>query len=521
MNTATRGGGELRIGIAGYEGLVPCYGDLHSHCDVGYGTGSPEEAYANARLQLDFAAVVAHAAWPDMPADEPHLAETLAYHRRGFAEAARRWPALLAAARAATDEGRFVAFAGFEWHSLRYGDYHVVYREPAGEILHAADLDGLRAALAAAPPAFAIPHHIGYRWGYRGIAWEAFAETLSPVVEIFSLHGAAESDEAPYPYLHTMGPRDGRGTMQHGLRLGHRFGVVGSTDHHAAFPGSYGHGRALVWAAGATRQALWEAIAARRTAALTGDRIAVAVAVDGHPMGSVVRAGRRHRVEVGVAGGDALTRVEVLRDSAVVHRWAGPDARDWTPAHGPALLTVEFGWGPRGERVTWDATLDVEGGALLAVEPRLRGPETVSPTAAAPGSGAGSDDRAPMAWERTASGAVRLRTATWGNPNTQTPGTQALTLTVDAGPGARLVGRVNGRPLEVPLRVLGEHSVAEYLGGFRSPAVRAHRLVPLDAAVYRTAMDLKAPPGPHWYYVRVAQQNGQWAWTSPVWVQVD
>ena len=26
-------------------------------------------------------------------------------------------------------------------------------------------------------------------------------------------------------------------------------------------------------------------------------------------------------------------------------------------------------------------------------------------------------------------------------------------------------------------------------------------------------------PGEHWYYVRVEQQNGELAWSSPIWVR--
>ena len=65
-----------------------------------------------------------------------------------------------------------------------------------------------------------------------------------------SMHGCAESSETERPYLHSMGPSDGEGTMLHGLALGHVFGVVGNTDHHSAFPGSYGHGRMAVYARG-------------------------------------------------------------------------------------------------------------------------------------------------------------------------------------------------------------------------------------------------------------------------------
>ena len=36
------------------------WGDLHSHCAVSYGYGTIEQAFANARLHLDFATVTGH-----------------------------------------------------------------------------------------------------------------------------------------------------------------------------------------------------------------------------------------------------------------------------------------------------------------------------------------------------------------------------------------------------------------------------------------------------------------------------
>ncbi len=108
--------------------------------------------------------------------------------------------------------------------------------------------------------AIAFPHHIGYRQGARGINWSAFDETLSPVVEMISMHGCSEASLGDRPFLHSMGPSDGRSTVRHGLALGHVFGLLGNTDHHSGYPGSYGHGRTCVYAAENTREALWRAI---------------------------------------------------------------------------------------------------------------------------------------------------------------------------------------------------------------------------------------------------------------------
>ena len=94
--------------------------------------------------------------------------------------------------------------------------------------------------------AIGIPHHIGIG-RYRGINWDAFDSSISPVVEVYSKHGCGMCEEADYPYYHNMGPRDGRNLIYEGLKRGKQFSFVASTDHHAGFPGSYGDGMAAVW----------------------------------------------------------------------------------------------------------------------------------------------------------------------------------------------------------------------------------------------------------------------------------
>ena len=50
-----------------FSGLNIFYGDIHNHCAIGYGHGSLDDAFRNAKLQLDFACVTVHAHWGDLP----------------------------------------------------------------------------------------------------------------------------------------------------------------------------------------------------------------------------------------------------------------------------------------------------------------------------------------------------------------------------------------------------------------------------------------------------------------------
>lgn len=497
--------------LPGYEGLTPRYGDLHNHCALSYGAGSPEDALSNARLQLDFVSLTVHGAWPDVPRDDPDLGYLVAYHDRGFERARAVWNDYLALTDAADEPGRFVTVPSFEWHSMAYGDYCAYFKNGTGtRIVDAPDLPSLRSAVRAmADDVMLVPHHIGYQRGYRGIDWSAFDASLSPVAEIVSFHGAAESCDGPVPYLHAMGPLHAEGTARHGWRMGHRFGVIGSTDHHAAVPGAYGYGRLGAWLPSLDRDALWEAIRQRRTWALTGDRIDVAFTVNGTPMGGVAAPAETREVEVDVRGGDGIEYVEILHDERVVHREsvfpqrAGP---------GRVKVHVEVGWGEAEHATLWDVALRVRDGAVASVEPRFRGPlPSVPPRDGEP--------FAPHTLQRPSSDAVRFTTRTWPNPASAVPAAEGVCLELDVDDATVLEAEVNGQSIEIPLRDLFDGSRSHHLAGFVSPAVRMRRAIADSefATRFRFRHQVLAADV-DLYRVRVRQRNDQWAWSSPVWV---
>jgi hypothetical protein len=504
-----------------YEGLTAYYGDLHSHCALGYGHGSLHDAFQNARLQLDFAAVTVHAHWPDIPVGEGRLAALVAYHQQGFQKAEHAWTQVQQVVDDQHQPGRFVTFLAHEWHSNEYGDHNVYFNGSSGKILRAASLEEMRQALRRLPEegleGLIIPHHIGYKRGYRGINWDAFSPELSPVVEIMSMHGASESPDAPYPYLHTMGPRDWRSTYQYGLAQGHIVGAIGSSDHHSAHPGSHGHGRLAVWAESLSRNAIWNALEARRTYALTGDRIELAFSINGALMGAVLPPNSQRDISVSVEGGDALDYVEVLHNNQTLHRASGYErslAHPPSPYDAPLKIHFEVGWGEKGVNVDWQVELSILDGQLLDVEPRFRGHDIVAPQAGE------EDSYAFSQWQRHGEHGVGFSTRTWGNPTTTTQGTQGLALQVCGDEKTVIRGRVNGRNVEIPLADLVEGPSAGYLGGFLTPAYCFHRAVPQAGYRCELAFSHRAhAPNRDWYYVRVRQLNGQWAWSSPIWLE--
>lgn len=503
-----------------YDGLKLLIGDVHNHCGISYGHGALDEALKNAREQLDFCAITGHAHWHDMPKPTDRIQPVLDYHNAGFSKLREGWNGVLETLRAASEEGRFVVFPSFEVHSLESGDRTIVYKDIAGEILYVRDMKDLHSRLRKltkqGKAAMSFPHHIGYRRGSRGIDWKSLDPATEPVVEIVSMHGGSEASETPRPFLRSMGPSDWESTMQYGLSLGHVFGVVGNTDHHSAYPGSYGHGRTALWAESNTRDSIWDAYFARRTYALTGDRIDLRFAVNGAPMGSVIRKTGRRSIGIKVVAGGAIDCVDVIKNNKLLRRYSECDVKQ--AAAGRNVRTkifLEVGWGDKKKEVAWDVFLGVSAGEIVSVEPRFRGQDVVSPR--------DKEKDAPAQyytshWERQGDRRVHFTTKTRGNPTASTNSAQGMCVEVEMPSNGFVEAELNGRRERLPLKRLMAGAYANEMDQVSAPAYRFHRA----PAAWEYDWDLSfedKDDKPGFYYVRVREKNDQWAWSSPVFLR--
>lgn len=493
------------------------WGDLHSHCSISYGSGTVEQALLRAREQLDFCSITGHAFWPDMPTDRSRYADIIDYHTEGFARLARNWRRLLELQEGANRPGEFIVFPSYEWHSCEFGDHNVYAAGPELPLLDAPDLPGLRQAIRE-HGGLAIPHHIGYRAGYRGIDWNHFREEASPFVEIFSLHGCSVDEAAPYPMLHTMGPRDFGSTAEAGWQRGYRFGIAGGTDHHGAYPGSHGDGRMGVFAKELTREALWEAFRARRVFAVTGDRIDARLFVNDAWIGEGIRAPGPRRLQVAVRAADALDRVEVIKNGGLLKRLF-PEPGGAEEHTNRYRLRITWGWGRRDEPVRWDARLALSEGTIHRVDSCFAGQSVVSPKDERGAEVRIDHDDLPHAVVERTDRSCTWRSVTTGNPTPRHPATQALSVELEAPLEAQLTLEANGCRCVHRLGELLHKGRGHYLRGWLSEAVRIGPLVPLaDCAV-----DFEFTDGPDAevdrYRLQVAQRNGHWAWLTPVWCE--
>jgi hypothetical protein len=361
----------------------------------------------------------------------------------------------------------------------------------------------------------AFPHHIGYRQGARGVNWSSLDPRLSPVAEIISMHGCSEASLTERPFLHSMGPSDGRSTLRHGLALGHVFGVIGNTDHHSGHPGSYGHGRTCVYAPENSAAALWESLWARRTNALTGDCSHVFMAAGDTIQGGILPPSD-HTLRIEAVGGSFIDTIDVIRSGRLTARIT-PELQPapiTPPADGfETILVLELGWGARGSSHRWTGRLELQGGEILAVEPRLRGAEVVSPLE--------GEAQAAEPDTITAARSLAFSILAQANPNNMTPAMQSVALRVRLSADAVIRTQLDGLHLQTGVSRLQEGALAGNLGGIDSPAFRFHPLPRPHQWQWQGSVPVHGFSAGETVYLRMRQANGQSTWTSPIFCRAE
>jgi hypothetical protein len=486
------------------------YGDIHNHNAHGYGVGSIERSLAIARTHLDFFAFTGHSSWHDMPSMEGQRER---HWIEGFKRLKDTWPRVQQVIADGNLDGEFCAFLGFEWHSSHWGDQCVVFPADNRPLFYTADPQELR-RFCRHENALMIPHHLAYPSGNRGVNWHAFCEECTPVVEIYSEHGNGEDDRGPLGYFtHSMGGRQTSNTASAALQAGLRFGFVGSSDDHAGFPGAYGEGLMAALVKDFSREGIFEAIRARRTYALTGDRIELDFRVDGQPMGSSIEAGRQVQVDFEVQGRDELDVVEILQDGRVVHRAYASDRSALQEAFDqPLQVRLEWGWGPWGalalDRICdWAMRVALDGGRITRFFPCLQSMPY--------------DERRRHRFERMGPGALAIHSYTARQNAYRENPNQSVVLELEAPSDAML-----SLSLSQPVAQESSSKLADlftgsrnlFTGGFPKEGYQWHRLVPLAASALRGSCVLDVPQAQSHVYLRARQKNGHIAWASPVFI---
>lgn len=486
------------------------WGDIHNHNSVGYAKGSLERSYKIAETHLDFFCVTPQTQWPDMPImpQNAHMKWV-----NGFKVAKDKWGEV----RKAVDEryipGKFVPFLGYEWHSGYCGDVCIIFPDNHGDLLYFDDIKKLQ-EYAKETGAVLIPHHPAYKTGWRGQDWDFIDPGVSPVVEIFSEHGNAETDNAPVRYIrHSMGPRSTGNTIQSLWETGIRAGVVASSDDHLGFPGAYGEGLMAVYADDLTRESVMEAIKAKRTYGVSADRIELDFRLNGHYMGESIPLSGRRNIKVMVNGKDTVDSIEILKNNRVIYRDHPVDKdTDIDSWEKPVICRVEYGWGPWGdlsmERICdWQFEIKISGGNLLSVTPCFQ---------------AGPFDENRLNAYSCRNNVCEVNSYTSRKQAFAEQATNSIILEIQGSPET-LVSLSLNAPAKLSLqKSLGDLQKSNeilFTGPFTTESLKLHRLVFHDNyhAEFSFEDNSAVKPG-DWYYLRVKQANGSLAWSSPVWV---
>jgi len=495
------------------------FGDIHNHCNLTYGHGDMRDAFEAARQQLDFVSVTPHAAWPDIPGkDDARLSWVIDYHTSAFKRLRETgWKEYVKMTNEYNKEGEFLTFLSYEYHSMKYGDHVALNYRLDAPLVEATSIPDLKDKLKG-EKAFVTPHHMGYQEGFRGYNWNFFKENKTPFVEIFSRHGLAEEDLGDFPNLHDMGPRNYEGTMLYGLNKGYKFGVIGSTDQHAGYPGSYGDGLIAVVAPTNSRADIWEAMEKRHVYCVTGDKIKLDFRINNAIMGDEIKGNKRN-ISVKVEGQNFIDYVDIIKNGKRLTRINVPfSSTESKEDQVRAKIKVEFGWNRFEEPVHWLGNLSISEGEIHSVTPCFRGAAYTSPQK----DKIGKSDLHGTLVNRIAGRTdkkVELDMFTTKNQNTLTAATQAVILDVTMPRNAKLTANFNGKTFSYTMDELLRGTYSNFMIGWLSEAIQFHRAATEEVyKVEYTITDDAPEKDTDYYYVRVRQRDNNWAFSSAIWV---
>ena len=482
------------------------WGDLHNHNEIGYGKGSLERTYRIARNTLDICAFSAHGFWPDPPASDPQMVD---YHLQAFDRISQQFPVAVAEANAQYKPGKFVTLIAYEWHSIQWGDFVILFPGSSGELYRGADLEDI-SDYARSQGALLIPHHSAYLHGWRGTAWDALDPELSPLVEVHSEHGSSFDRESIWPMvLHSMGGSTASQTVVEQLRRGRHIGFTAGTDNHFGYPATYGEGITGVVAPELTREAVFGALRNRHTLAATGDRIELSVMSNGAMMGDILPATAPRRFEIDVAPLGPIEFVQMIKNGQAVQMWPGGTDPS-TPEDGAFLVRVEWGWGrmDHPELTIWEIELDLQGGRFGRTFPCFAG-------------GAGSVELTNLLHRRSETAVEIASYTSRHNPVSMS----GVVLEIE-GDGDTLLGcdvqaTSEGEQGGCEMRETVSRLIADDVWGkpferFSSPRIRVGRAYGRRSLAFRQVWQDPEPGERDTYVVKVQQKNGQIAWASPI-----
>ena len=215
------------------------WGDIHAHSYYSDGSGHPSEVYKFARdvALLDFAALTDHAEmFPQM----------------STVELFNKFQDYIRITNSFYEEGKFATLVALEWTPLLTGVRSYLATQHTNFYFRGTDMPFFSTFTHFTPDDIyqyleensndqymAWTHHV-LRSDY-GSDFGFYNESINRMIEIYSEHGCGETVNTslnPYPTIHTYDENTHGYSVQDALRMGHKMGLMASSDSH---DGRMGH----------------------------------------------------------------------------------------------------------------------------------------------------------------------------------------------------------------------------------------------------------------------------------------
>ena len=459
------------------------WGDLHAQTDATVGTGSEEEYFTFGRdvARLDFAS----------------------HQGNDFQITDEGWQHLNEVVRAFHQDGEFVVFPGYEWsaNTTAGGDRNVFYlkegqpifRSSHWQVPHVLEDQNSPAHPASTlferirqyvdPNEVLLGAHVGGR--YADIN-SYFDQELGPLVEVVSCWGIFE-------WL-----------LWDAFDKGYIVGVMGNSDGHKGRPGAEGpgagefgisNGLTCVLAETLTRKAVFRALKQRRCYGTSGPRIDLAFDVNGQPMGAVIEASGSLTARASVKGTAPIESLILYRGK---ESYKTVQAAQFSACDDSPRLRVSWRGSRirgRGRRVTWD-------GAIRLTEARIQSARTFAFDAATDGILSQTERELTFA-------------------SSTTGDTDGIDLMLENADQGNLIFDSQAGHCEINLAGLRGDARKQALayGGVDMAVCLERYPQHLTEMTASLEIEIESLPGQTTpYFVKVIQEDGHMAWSSPVYV---
>lgn len=464
------------------------WGDAHGQTSLTIGTGSLDEYFSFAK--------------------GPAAIDFTGWQGNDFEITPEKWEMVKEKTKAYHTPGEFVTLLGYEWSGNHPGggDHNVYYLGDDEEFYPHCNwsswdeqnndnnrypLNELHDEFRGRKDVLVIPH-IGGRPGNL----DYYDADHTPVIEIHSHHGTFEWFA--------------RDAMERKLKVG----FIATSDDHTCRPGlSYPlqnvkqmaaafdvtSGFTAVYAKDLTREGLFEAIKKRRVYATTFARILLGVSIGDHYMGEEIYLDKNPKLDIDVVGTGPIKSVEIIKGTETIYKETYKNEK----AVGSNKRLVKIMWegvATRGRRksTNWDGTVHISEGKICSAE--------------------------TIAFDRIEQGITGMTNQWFSFHSTTSGDMDGLLIEVDAPDTAKL--SFNSSVLNYEVEV-GELNVEPklYTGG----GVNLNSSVCLidneqlstynkDTFNAKISFTDNLTEGMNPYWVKVVQEDGHMAWSSPIFV---